>query len=169
MSLCLEEPYNPYQKEFGGFKINFRADLTEAEKISVYPDEDTLRNVILNDMVEGIGIAYVPNETENSFYLAASFELAYKLTIINRYYFNKVKFIDSISLNSTSDALDMARSERPVILLLGPSRTNVTAVTVRDYLITAEGGSFTETDRKYTDLDLTVDKILLVLMREVSI
>jgi len=166
ISGCIEKPHNPYQKEFAGLLLNFRANLDEAENISVYPDEKTLKDILLSDVVEEIGIAYIANETENAFYLAASYELAYKLTIINKYYFNKVKPIDSISINISSDAFDIAMEEKPIILLLGPSKTNVTAVTARNYVIMAEGGNFTEINRTYTNLDLSVDKILLVLMKD---
>jgi len=55
-------------------------------------------------------------------------------------------------------------SVEPVILLLGPSQANKTAVTIRDNLITLEGKDFSEVNRSYTDLDLVVDKMLLVLM-----
>jgi hypothetical protein len=169
ISGCIEN-YNPYQREFAGVKLNFRANLNEAEKISVYPDEKTLRDVILNDVVEEIGIAYIPNETENSFYLAASYELAYKLTIINKYYFNRVKIIDSIPLNLSSDAFDIASEEKPIILLLGPPKANATAVeTFADgHVVIAEGKSFKEVNVTYNDLDLAVDKILLVLMKEIN-
>jgi len=165
---CIEKPHNPYQKEFAGILLNFRANLDEAENISIHPDEKTLRDVLLNSNLEEIGIAYIDNETENAFYLAASYELAYKLTIINKYYFNKVKFIDSIPINSTSDAFDMAKEEKPIILLLGPSKTNSTGVETfsNGHVIIAKGKSFAEVNRTYTDLDLAVDKILLVLMKE---
>jgi hypothetical protein len=169
ISGCLEKPYDPHQKEFGGYTLSFRADLDEAEKVSVQPNETTLRDVILNNDVEEIGIAYIPNESENAFYLAASYELAYKLTIINKHYFNMVKSIDSIPVNSSLEALSISTSQKPVIMLIGPSKTNSTLVNVAGYLITAQGKSFEETNRTYNELDLAVDKILLVLMKEVNI
>lgn len=170
VSGCIESPpHNPYQKEFAGLKLNFRANLDEAEKIPVYPNETTLRDVILNNNVEEIGIAFIPNESENSYYLAASFELAYKLTIINKYYFNRVKPIDSIPVNSSLEALSASTNQKPMIMLIGPSKTNLTLVNVVGYFITAQGRSFEEVDKSYNDLDLSVDKILLVLMKEISI
>lgn len=166
---CVETPYNPYQREFAGVKLNFRANLDEAEKVPVYPDEKTLRSVLLNNAVEEIGIAYIPNESENSFYLAASFELAYKLTVINNYYFNKTKPIDSITVNSSLEALYLSSNQKPIIMLVGPTKTNSTIVNVAGFLITTQGKSFEETDKKYNDLDLSVDKLLLVLMKETNI
>jgi len=168
LSGCLESPNTPFQKDFAGMKLEFRANLDDAASTTVYPNEAALRDLILNDNVKEIGVAYIENETENSFYLAASYELAYKLTIINRYYFNKTKNIDSMNLNSTSEAFDKASEYRPIILLLGPQQTNITSVEVypSGYVIMAKGKTFSEDNRTWNDLDLSVDKILLVLMEE---
>jgi len=159
------ENSNPFQKEFAGIKINFRANLDEAQKIPVYPDEKGLIFTLLDNNVKEIGIAYIPNDTENAFYAAASYELTFKLTVINKYYFDQVKYIDSIPVNSTEEAFNISNNTRPIIMLLGPSNANSTSVNVNGYLIIAQGKSFGETNEKpYTDLDLAVDKILLVLM-----
>ena len=163
ISGCLFQ--DPYRREFAGVTLNFRANLNKADKIPIYPNEKALRDVLLNDLAERIGIAYIPNEFENSFYLAASYELAYKLTIINKYYFQYAKPIVSIPLNSSADAFDISNEKMPIIVLLGPSRTNITSVSVKDYVIIAGGKDFSEVNRTYTDLDLAVDKILLVIMK----
>lgn len=163
ISGCIET-YNPFQKEFAGVKLNFRANLDEARNVPVYPNEIALRGVILNENVEEICLAYIPNDTINSFYLAASYELAYKLTIINKYYFNRTKLIDSIPVNSSSEALSMASIQKPMIMLLGPSETNLTIVNVSESFIEVHGKSFEEVNRTYNDLDLATDKLLLVLM-----
>jgi hypothetical protein len=169
-STPLAEELTPFQKKFAGLTLNFRANLDEAEKVPVYPNETTLRDVILNNNVEEIGIAFIPNETENSYYLAASYDLAYKITVVNKYYFNTVKSIDSIPVNSSLEALFLATSKRPIIMLVGPSKTDSTIVNVAGYFITAQGKSFEEeSEKSYNDLDLAVGKILLVLMKEISI
>ncbi len=162
VSLCIST--NPFQREFAGVTLHFRANLNEAKNVPVYPNEESLKNTLLNPDVSRIKIAYIPNETENPYYLADAYELAYKLTIINEYYFQKVKPIITLPLNKTTQAFDFASYDEPVILLLGPSQTNLTAVTVRGYVIFVEGKSFLEINRTYTDLDLSVDKVLLVLM-----
>ncbi len=164
------EELTPFQKKFAGLTLNFRANLDEAEKVPVYPNETVLRDVILNNNVEEIGIAFIPNETENAYYLAASYDLAYKITVVNKYYFNTVKSIDSIPVNSSLEALFLATSKRPIIMLVGPSKTDSTIVNVAGYFITAQGKSFEEeSEKSYNDLDLAVGKILLVLMKEISI
>jgi hypothetical protein len=163
ISGCVES-YNPFQREFAGIKLNFRANLDEARNTPVYPNETSLRNVLLNENVEEIGLAYIPNDTVNSFYLAASYELAYKLTVINKYYFSMVKPINSIPVNSSSEVLSMASSQKPIIILLGPSETSSTLVNVSESFIEVHGKSFEEVNRTYNDLDLATDKLLLVLM-----
>lgn len=161
ISACLSS-YDPYTREYAGQEIHFRADLSEAEKIPVYPDEETLRDVLLSRDVIRVFVAYFPNETENVYYLADSFELAYKLTIIYKHKFNHVNRIESLPINSTDELVPTY--VEPIILLLGPTQANQTAVTVENNLIIVEGESLEETDRIYTDLDLATDKLLLVLM-----
>ena len=168
LSGCIEE-HNPFQKEFAGVTLNFRSNLDEAINVPVYPNNTALRGVLLSNDVQEIGIAYIPEDSKNSFYLADSFELAYKLTIINKYYFNVTKPIDSIPVNSSLEALSLASSQKPIIMLVGPPETSDTLVNVAGYFITVQGESLEEVNRTYTDLDLATDKLLLVLMSDISI
>lgn len=177
-----------YQKYYAGDVRNFRGDLTIAKDVPVYPEQRSIRDILLNPEVYRIQIAFFPNDTENSFYFASSFEITNKLGIIFRnilgsevsilntddgsscmiFYPNKqIRCFKSVPINSTDELFPT--SVEPAILLLGPSKANKTAVTVENYLIIAEGQDFEETDRKYTDLDLAVDKIILVLMEYTSI
>lgn len=118
--------------------------------------------------------------------MVSSYELTFKLVIIYKYYFQglgtinvtenqdsqetclyfsqtkRTVCIQSVSLNSTSEIT--SNEFEHAILLLGPSQTNETSVRVEDNIIKVSGKSFEEDTRKYTDLDLAVDKILLVLM-----
>ncbi|MFQ6020584.1 MAG: hypothetical protein ACE5J4_01010 [Candidatus Aenigmatarchaeota archaeon] len=155
---------NPYTVKFANVTLHFRSNLNEAKKIPVYPNEQALKDVLLDQYVRKIGIAYISNESENPFYYVTSYELAYKLTIINKYYFRKAKPVSSYSINNTEEPYNVSVRHIPIILLLGPSHANQTAITVKDYVITVEGLSFEEIDRKYTDLDLAADKLLLTLM-----
>jgi hypothetical protein len=157
---------NNYKRTYAGQEFNFRADLREAEKIAVNPDEESLRKILLSPNINEIKLAYIPNDTENSFYLADIFEIAYKMSIIYRYKFGEQVPMNSFPINSTEDAKYLSNSASPVILFLGPSHANETSVTVDGNLIIIQGRSFDETNRKYTDLDLSTDKLILVLMGE---
>ncbi len=172
-----------YSLYYAGDTRHFRANLFEANKTVVYPYEDAIKNVLLNPNVYKIDIAYIPNETENANYLASSFEITNKLGLVYRNYFDeqpsvfkdddgsscmlffqekKTKCFKSLPINSTDELIPT--DVEPAILLLGPSRTNQTGVTVKGNLITLEGKDFSQVNRNYNDLDLMVDKILLVLM-----
>ncbi len=157
---------NNYQRDYAGVELHFRGDLSKAQDIDVYPGEDALKNVLLNNDIEKIKIAFISNETENAYYLADTYELGYKLTIIYRYKFNETKKMESVSLNTTEEAYTLYNETEPVILLLGPSQANETSIRVNENLIILQGQSFDKTDRTYTDLDLSTDKLLLVLMGE---
>lgn len=177
---------NPYQKEFGGETRNFRANLIEAEKVPVYPGADALRVVFLSGNVSKITL-YFPEDNESGFYIAPVMEFIVKMGTIYKYYRGDEGFLfgdegrenclyfyadgSSVCFESkpvkTIDASNIASSEQnPAILLLGPPFSNKTAVTITNNMITVEGKSFDETNRKYTDLDLATDKLLLELMKQ---
>lgn len=174
---------DPYSLYYEGDLRHFRANLFEANKTPVYPNENAIKNVLLNPEVYKIYIAYFPNETENANYLASTFEIVIKLGIVYRHYytgyagsfkeeddsscifffdFNQSKCFKSLPINSTDDIIPT--SIEPVILLLGPSYANQTNVIVNNNLIILQGKDFSQKDRNYNDLDLVVDKMLLVLM-----
>ena len=177
----------PYERYYAGDVRHFRGNLIEAAKVPVYPNELSLVNVLLGSDAFKIQIAFFPNDTENSYYFASSFEITNKISIIFRSIIDTdvstfqssdgssclsfssgayVRCFKSVPINSTDEI--SPNVQEPVILLLGPSRANKTAVTVDNYLITVEGKSFQETNRTYTDLDLAVDKLILVLMNYTS-
>ena len=190
---CLERE-DPYSKFYAGEYRGFRGNLLEAANITIYPNEKAVKDVLLNPFVNKVYIAYISNETENSFYFVSTFEVVNKLSIIYRHLFQGDREVDvyttsekvtcltfylrnvpesvtekcfeSLAINSTSEAFDIANEKEPVVLLLGPSQTNQTFVTVRGFVITAEGSDFSKVNRTYTDLDLAVDKIILTLMED---
>lgn len=172
-----------YTLFYEGDDRHFRANLFEANKTPVYPNESAIEDVLLNPDIYKIYIAYIPNDNENSYYLASSFELTIKLGLVYRHYLieqpstfkdadnsscllfseaSKAICFRSFPINSTSELAPTPAE--PVILLRGPSGSTKTAVTVSNNLITIEGKDFSQVDRNYNDLDLAVDKLLLVLM-----
>jgi hypothetical protein len=174
---------DPYSLYYEGDARNFRANLFEANKTPVYPNENAIKNILLNPEVYKIYIAFFPNESENAFYAATSFEISNKLGLVYRHYYKgqtenfkdedesscmlfsedeQIRCFKSLPINSTDELVPT--TIEPVILLLGPSHANQTAVTVNNNLIILEGKNFSEIDRNYNDLDLATDKMLLVLM-----
>jgi len=162
-SACIN---NPTQKYYAGDVRNFRADLIIAERTPVYPNEDALTKLLLREDIVRIWIGYYPEEGRDAYYAAASFELANKLVIINRAHFLSYPRIELAPINTSADIDRFRAPAEPLILLLGEGKANKTAVTVGDNIVYVEGESFKEVGRTYTDLDLAVDKLLLVLMKE---
>lgn len=83
---------------------------------------------------------------------------------------------DTDGLNTTAFPSMLSRSERVVgkapllIVLLGEGFANETEIVVEKEknIIFVKGKSFSQKNRKYTDLDLAVDKLLLVLFNKLS-
>lgn len=176
-----------YSLFYEGDVRHFRANLFEANKTPVYPNENSVKDVLLNPDVYKISIAYFPSETENGYYLASSFEITNKLGLVYRHYYTGqvetfkeedgsscllfpeeriTKCFKSLPINSTDELVPT--TVEPVILLLGSYHANKTAITVKNNLIILEGKDFSETNRNYNDLDLVTDKMLLVLMTSES-
>ncbi len=192
IACCVGSESRPYSRFYAGEWRNFRANLVEAEKVLVYPNDDALRQVLLKPSIEKVHIAFIPNETENAFYFVSTFEITNKLVIIYRslyqgerdmdvfttddnstclaFYSRKVsnvlstKCFRSVSISSIDEAFEISEENEPVILLLGPSQTNRTMVDVREYVVKVEGSDFSEVERSFTDLDLSTDKLLITLM-----
>lgn len=153
---------DPFKTTFAGQELAFRSNLIEASKVPVYT-EAALKELLLNPDIEKVRIAYIPNDAENGFYAVSGYEVTYKLIVINKFYWQKTLYIEPYDINSTSEIV--ASKTEPVIVLLGPNTgATQTAVTVKDNVVIVEGKDFSEVYRKYTDLDLAVDKLLLVLM-----
>lgn len=167
LSGCAQtQKLNSNQLDFAGVTLNFRSNLSEAAKVPLYPSDIAIRDLLINSNVQRIGIAFIPNDSENSYYAVDSFEIAYKLTVLNKYYFNTTKVIDSLPVNSTFEAVLDASSSEPVIMLLGPSHANSTSVYMSGNLIAVQGSSLGEVNTNYTDLDLSTDRMLLSLFVE---
>ena len=157
---------NPYQRDYAGVTFNFRANLNEADKVPVYPDEQAVRDLLLSRFVRKIALAYVDNPAENGFYAVDGFEFSYKMTVINNVVFGTAKDIEIYNVTSIEEARRLADPIVPVVMLLGPSLANQTAVSVNGSIVFVEGKELYKDGRPYTDLDLATDKLILVLMGE---
>ena len=158
---------SPYKAKIGERELDFRANLNEAAKVPVYPSEFSVKKALLHNDLEKVTIAFISNETENPFYVVDGFEISFKLSTIYILTFGYQVPIESLEVNTTAEAFANATYEEPVILMLGPGTGAAqTAVTVENNTIIVEGLDMSEDDRDYTDLDLAVDKMLLVLIGE---
>jgi hypothetical protein len=174
---------DPYSIYYDGDNRRFRANLFEANNTPVYPSGESIKDLLLSPDVYKIQISYIPSEKENAYYLAMTYEITSKLSLVYRHYFTgqvqtfkdedgsscllfyddmQTRCFRSVALNSTQEMVPTA--VEPAIFLSGPSHANETSVLVEDNVIILSGRSFDESNRTYTDLDLSVGKMLLVLM-----
>ncbi|MEM5804818.1 MAG: hypothetical protein QXU82_03175 [Candidatus Aenigmatarchaeota archaeon] len=156
---------NPYKLKIGEKDVEFRANLNEAAKVPVYPSELEIKKVLLGADVEKVRIAFISNDTENSYYAVDGFEIAYKLGTIYVVMFGESLPIESLPANSSAEVFANATAKEPVIFMKGPGAgATKTQVTLVNNTVIVEGPDLSEEGRTYTDLDLAVDKLLLVLL-----
>ena len=151
---------------FEGHELHLRGTISEAEQIEVYPDEESLKSIFFNENLEKIHIVIISNESVNGYYGVVSYGLAYKLPIILEEKTGIKPEIKAQGVNSTTDAVLLASPTEPVIMLLHPSMSDKTAVTVDGNTIFLEGKSFEFVDNDYFDLDLAAGKLMLTLMED---
>lgn len=158
---CISQYRPVHSIEYNGMITTFRADLNKASLVPVYPNEEALKNLIFSKHLEVINITFVPNSAENGFYAVGSFELSYKLGLIRQ-----ARGLNySVNATPVNNASELADLDRTVyIFLAGPSQANETSVRVEGNTIYISGASIEQENRKYTDIDLAIDKMLLVLM-----
>ncbi len=175
-----------HEMRYGNLLLHFRADLRKAINVPVIPSETVVRKMLLSENLHKITIALPDVKSHAGYYGAVAFELSFKLTVIyNSLYsmfshpkvFEKenttcLYYPDSLKeicigkmLFSNVHGLKAKKGE-VIIALLGEGYANTTSVRAfpEKNLILVEGRSENETGRDYTDLDLAVDKLLLVLM-----
>jgi len=154
---------SPYQKDYAGLTVNFRANIVEAEKVSLKSSEKDIQVSLLSPYVKEIKIAFVPSDTNNKFYGVTGYELGYKMQVIRLANYEQSTPISSLILNKTEEAIKLATPEKPIILMQADADN--TEVHREGYVIYVRGKDMTENARDYTDLDLAADKLLLTLMK----
>ena len=148
--------------------LTFRANLTLARDVEINFSGGTCKEMLYPEMFyKTIYIAFIPNETENAFYAVTGSEIG-KYVIMYRYFYDVAPEIKPVSVNSPKEAANMVSEKDFVILMLGPSHTNRTGVTLYKNFVVIEGRSLDETNRTWTDLDLAFDRFLLCILDEAN-
>jgi len=128
--------YDNYGNRYG-IPMNFRADLRKAENVSVYPDSSEIYNIIWNENVRNITIAYA-NSSDNGLVAANAFEIVYSLGTVFGVYNMSVNFTP----NEISSYDNITANESyPVIALIPPSMTNSTSVLAINNKIYIQGNT----------------------------
>ena len=139
---------------YKGQIFTFRDDIKAANKIKVYPDEETIHDMFWNPNLENITIIFKPLEKGSGYYMVESFELTYKLSamyILNgmKKNFNALPMDTYENINSSKNVLK--------IVLVHPQLTNKTSVEKKDNVIFIHG-------KDYRDFDLATIKTILIAM-----
>ena len=149
----------PNKRMFGDREFTFRANLTDAASVPIYPDEMTLLQTLYNPDVTWVYIAYIPNDTDNGFYTVSGYELSYKLVYGYKSLFGYTPAVRALPLNATPE---QPGNDTVIIWMRAPSSgANETAVTVDGNIIMVDGADMSEETRTYTDLDKAADRLLL--------
>lgn len=173
ISGCVQQQtVGTYDYNYYGTDLKFNSNLDEAINIPVYPDNETLTKKLFAYNVAGVQFAYYKNDTEAPYYAKSLISFTSKFQKINliRWDYDMSKRITVTMLNSTDQLLNTT-VEEPAILLLGPAFTNETKIVVDGNVVKVYGKNLELREGKYagyTDFDLALDKILLVLMEPVE-
>lgn len=144
-----------YAVEFYGTWLVFRANLKEAAKVPVYPDENSLKLAIKNPLLQNITFAFKDAGLDkNGYYIIEQFEIINKLYLLYKIMGIKVNF----SAQEIQDYQNLSASEGNLIIaLVHPIYANKTSIEVKDNVIYLQG-----TDLK--NFDMATVKLLMVAL-----
>jgi hypothetical protein len=135
--------------------LNFRADLREAQKIPVYPEDLAVRNEIMNQLVENVTIAFKPaSDTENSLYVLEEMEIIPKLLMG----YERIKTNPHFNAVAVSSYENIAGTiQNPVIVLVHPKYSNETSISIGFHSIYIKG-------KTAKDFDLATIRFLMAAL-----
>jgi len=169
---CLGEKQieGTYEVNYYGNNMLFNSNLEIAKDIKVMPNEQVLKETLIGYEVVGIQFAYYQNDTEAAYYMKGLMPFASKYTKLNKIIWNYdiTEHYTYTVLNSTDDMPNATITE-PAILLIGPAYTDETYIEVDNNIVKVYAADLTLRQGKYaqyTDYDLALDKIILVLMNQ---
>ena len=153
-------PRPVYNADYYGIPLTFRADLNEADKVPVYPNEGYLYYELRGGLAKNITIAFVPIEGGNDIYSAEGFEVTYKLSLM----FSLLGMNVTINaMNVTNYANLPGKIQNPIIALVHPKFSNETAVRLDGHVIHISGLPSNDVT-PYRNLDLATVKFLMVVL-----
>lgn len=141
--------------DFLGNKVYFRANLREAAKVPVYPNEWHVYNEIVHTLVDNVTFVFKPtDEKGNPYYILEEMEIIQKLKLV----YNELKINPGFNGHPVESYENLpGKIQNPIIALVHPDFSNETAVIVKDHVIYIKG----KTNR---DFDLATIKFLMIAM-----
>ena len=144
---------------FFGIEIPFRVDIDKANNIPVYPDNETIYNIMWDSQVENITIAYV-NSSENNKVAVEAFEITSKMKIA----YQHIGYLNGVYLDRSFNGKEVDSYENisatpfnPVIVLIPPILSNDTLVMANNNVIYIKGTTM-------ENFDLATVKFLMVAL-----
>jgi hypothetical protein len=162
-SACISQYEQSHTLRYDGSYTDFRSDLNKARLVPVYPSESVLKELILTPDLQQINITFIDNRTENGYYAAAAFEIGNKLT--------RIKIANNLDYTINASIITSVEDMIPIdgmvyLFLSGPSQSNETSVLVDNSIVFLSCKEFGDPSRKYSDLDLSVGKMLITIMED---
>jgi hypothetical protein len=142
---------------YRGKAYTFRQDVKAAEKIPVYPNDKTLRDLFWDYKIKNITILYNPAINTSGFYQVEAFELTYKLSQI---YMSLYPLVIQKNFGGQEIASydNITREEGVLkIVLIPPAVANDTYVRVGGNRVFISG-------KTYREFDLATIKTILSVM-----
>lgn len=147
-----------YSVDFGGQPFSFRADLREAQKINVTPDEASLRESVASFLPKNVTIFFKPvDEKRMGWYSVEAAETVIKLTA-----FYKIRYGDAPSFNAfeVDDYGNITGGGGNVaIALIHPDIADGTFVR-----LDSDKGVITISGKSLKEFDLATVKFLMVVL-----
>jgi len=142
-----------YTYNFHGIQMKFSTDLKKANSIAIYPNNDTVYDILWNLELRNLTIAYV-NSSDNGKVAVEAFDITYKL--------KWAYLMFGLDIGISGEEIDSyenlsATRDNPVISLIPPVFSNETLVEAEDNIIYIKA-------RSYEDFDLATTKFLMAAL-----
>jgi len=132
--------------------LQFRANLREASKVAVYPNESSIKSIFYNPAIKTVYICF-KNTTQNSLVAVEAWEISYKL----KTFYLLVGLPVDFKGQEVSSYSQEGNSTSPVIVLIPPVDANETAVRAGNYTVYISG-------KDMHSFDLATEKFLMVVL-----
>ncbi|MBI4010158.1 MAG: hypothetical protein HY361_03145 [Candidatus Aenigmarchaeota archaeon] len=150
-----------YSYDYHGIPLNFRADLREAAKVPIYPNDVIPYYELRGGLAKNITIVFQPVDGDNGIYSANGFEVSYKLGLL----------FNLLGRNVTIDAREIAsyqhlpgKIQHPIIALVHPKFANETSVRLDGHVIFISGLPSNDVSNPYRNFDLATVRFLMDIL-----
>jgi len=156
-NLFMQQTPKPiYTWNYHGRIIGFRADLREAAKVPVYPNEQAVYLDTIHYLVKNVTIAFKDaGESENPYYILQEIELIKGLKLA---YARKNISVSFNAMPVESYEHLPGKIQNPIIALVHPIYANETAIRNKGHVTYISG-------KTHEDFDLAVVKFLMIILR----